>query len=108
MFSRLRRLSHKHSFFLFGPRGTGKSTLLKARFDLSQCLWLDLLDSEVEDRFTRNPSELHSIVKALPDEIPYIVVDEIQKIPQLLDEVHRLIEETDKIFILTGSSARKA
>ena len=107
MFPRLRRLSHKHSFFLFGPRGTGKSTLLKERFNLSHCLWLDLLDSEVEDRFTRNPSELHSIVKALPDEIPYIVVDEIQKIPKLLDEVHRLIEDTDKIFILTGSSARK-
>ncbi len=46
-------------------------------------------------------------MKVLPKEIPYIVVDEIQKIPKSLDEVHRLIEETDKIFILTGSSARK-
>ena len=107
MFPRLRHFSHKHSFFLFGPRGTGKSTLLKKRFDQSQCLWLDLLDSDVEDRFFRNPSDLYAIVKALPDEIHYVIIDEIQKVPKLLDEVHRLIEETDKIFILTGSSARK-
>lgn len=107
MFSRLRHFSHKHSFFLFGPRGTGKSTLLKKRFDKDVCLWLDLLDSGIEDQFFRNPSQLYAIVKALPDEIVYVVIDEIQKVPKLLDEVHRLIEETDKIFILTGSSARK-
>lgn len=107
MFSRFRRFSHKHSFFLFGPRGTGKSTLLKKRFQQDECLWLDLLDSNLEDQFSRNPSHLYAIVKALPKEIIYVVIDEIQKIPKLLDEVHRLIEETDKIFILTGSSARK-
>ena len=107
MFSRLRRFSTHHSFFLFGPRGTGKSTLLKERFNEKQCLWLDLLDSHVEDRFLRNPGELYPIVKALPSEIPYVVIDEIQKVPPLLDEVHRLIEETGRTFILTGSSARK-
>lgn len=107
MFSRLRQFSLHHSFFLFGPRGTGKSTLLKERFNRDRCLWLDLLNSEVEDRFFRHPSELYAIVMALPKEIKYIIIDEIQKIPKLLDEVHRLIEETDKIFILTGSSARK-
>ncbi len=107
MFPRFLKFSLRHSFFLFGPRGTGKSTLLKKRFQLSQCLWLDLLDSSVEDQFSRNPSDLYAIVKALPKEVLYVVVDEIQKVPKLLDEVHRLIEETDKIFILTGSSARK-
>ncbi len=107
MFSRFRNFSSKHSFFLFGPRGTGKSTLLKERFNPKECLWLDLLDSSVEDRFFRNPSDLYAIVKALPKEIKYVIVDEIQKVPKLLDEVHRLIEETDKVFILTGSSARK-
>lgn len=107
MFPRLRHFSHNHSFFLFGPRGTGKSTLLKTRFDKHKCLWLDLLDSSVEDQFFLHPNHLYAIVKALPEEITYIVIDEIQKIPRLLDEVHRLIEETDKIFILTGSSARK-
>src|SRR6188472_4524042 len=103
MLSRLRHFSHKHSFFLFGPRGSGKSTLLKTRFKPGDCLWLDLLDSDVEDRFLRDPSELYAIVKALPKGITYVVIDEIQKVPKLLDEVHRLIEETDKIFILTGS-----
>lgn len=107
MFSRFRRFSHQHSFFLFGPRGTGKSTLLKERFEQDRCLWLDLLDSGVEDQFSRNPSNLYAIVKALPQEITTVVIDEIQKIPRLLDEVHRLIEETDKVFVLTGSSARK-
>lgn len=107
MFLRLNQLSHKHSFFLFGPRGVGKTTLLKKRFDESQCLWLDLLDVYIEERFLRSPGDLYSIVKALPKETLYIVIDEIQKVPKLLDEVHRLIEETDKVFILTGSSARK-
>ncbi len=108
MFRRFVRFSPKHSFFLFGPRGTGKSTLLKERFLPGQCLWLDLLDSSVEDRFSRSPGELYAIVKALPKEVVYVVVDEIQKVPKLLDEVHRLIEEkVDKVFILTGSSARK-
>ena len=81
--------------------------MLKQRFDKDKCLWLDLLDSSVEDQFLRHPSDLYAIVKALPEEITYVIIDEIQKIPKLLDEVHRLIEETDKIFILTGSSARK-
>src|SRR3990167_3743279 len=107
MFLRFVKFSLQHSFFLFGPRGTGKSTILKKRFQQSQCLWLDLLESSVEDRFSRNPGDLYAIVKALPREVLYVVIDEIQKVPKLLDEVHRLIEETDKIFILTGSSARK-
>jgi predicted AAA+ superfamily ATPase len=107
MFPRLIRFSSKHSFFLFGPRGTGKSTLLKERFGKEECLWLDLLDVSIEERFIRNPSDLNSIVMALPKEVDYVLIDEIQKVPKLLDEVHRLIEETDKIFILTGSSARK-
>ncbi|MGH2611964.1 MAG: ATP-binding protein, partial [Rhabdochlamydiaceae bacterium] len=107
MFSRFRHFPHKHSFFLFGPRGTGKSTLIKERFDQTECLWLDLLDSEVEDQFFRSPGDLYAIVKALPKQTIYVVIDEIQKVPKLLDGVHRLIEETDKIFILTGSSARK-
>jgi uncharacterized protein len=107
MFSRLRQFSHLNSFFLFGPRGTGKSTLLKKRFKEKECLWIDLLDSTVEEQFHRNPSDLYAIVKALPQETKYVVIDEVQKNPKLLDEVHRLIEGTEKKFILTGSSARK-
>lgn len=107
MFPRLLKFSQKHSLFLFGARGTGKSTLLRERFDRDRCLWLDLLDSSIEDQFLRQPNDLYGIVKALPPETTHVIIDEIQKIPKLLDEVHRLIEETDKIFILTGSSARK-
>src|SRR5262245_13426440 len=106
-FPRLRDFSKKQSFFLFGPRGSGKSTLLKQRFEETQCLWLDLLDTDIEDRFSRNPRELYAIVKGLPTKKTYVIIDEIQKVPKLLDEVHRLIEETDKLFVLTGSSARK-
>ncbi len=107
MFLRFRKFSTQQSFFLFGPRNTGKSTLLKQRFKMNECLWLDLLDSSLEEQFLRHPSNLYAIVKGLGQEINYVVIDEIQKVPKLLDEVHRLIEETNKIFILTGSSARQ-
>jgi len=96
MFLRLIKLSKAHSFFLLGPRGVGKSTLLKQKFSSDQCLWLDLLDSDVEDRLVRHPNELYTIVKALPEQTTHVVIDEIQKIPKLLNEVHRLIEETKK------------
>ena len=101
---RFLKLSNNHSFFLFGPRGTGKSTLIYNIFKKNSYVF-DLLDPELEDRFTKNPSELKQIIEALPSK--YIIIDEIQKIPKLLDIVHSLIEKTNKIFILTGSSARK-
>jgi uncharacterized protein len=92
MFSRLRHFSHKNSFFLFGPRGTGKNTLLKNRFRQDESLWLDLLELDIEERLSRNPEELYAIVTALPKEIRYVILDEIQKVPKLLDEVHRLFD----------------
>ncbi len=61
----------------------------------------------MQERFLRNPDGLSEIVKALPNHITHIVIDEVQKVPKLLDVVHDLIESTDKHFILTGSSARK-
>lgn len=108
IFCRLIQILYNHSCFLLGPRGSGKSTLLRERFNSKNCLWLDLLDSSIEERFFRNSSDLYTIVKALPNEVKYVIIDEIQKNPKLLNEVHRLIEERiNKIFILTGSSARK-
>lgn len=107
MFKRFRELSQQHSLFLFGPRGTGKSTLLAEQFTPQSTHWIDLLDSHVFEQFSRSPSELYAMVKALPKEITHVIIDEIQKVPQLLDEVHRLIEEKTKVFILTGSSARQ-
>lgn len=108
MFERFRKLSHKHSFFLFGPRGSGKSTLLKERFHPDHSICFDLLNQKVYEKFKENPSQVYEIVEGLPKQITHVIIDEIQKIPPLLDEVHRLIESSiQKIFILTGSSARK-
>ncbi len=107
MFSRFRKFAKNHSLFLFGPRGTGKSTLLKEKFHPETTAWFDLLDSKVFEQLSRSPGDLYAIVNALPMDISHVVIDEIQKIPQLLDEVHRMIEEKKKQFILTGSSARK-
>ena len=107
MIPRLLQLPDDESFFLFGPRGVGKTTLLKHLPWFSNSLYLNLLKSSEEQRFARNPDELLSIVQALPKGISHIVIDEVQKLPKLLDVVHELIETTSKHFILTGSSARK-
>lgn len=107
MFKRFLNLSESQHLFLFGARGTGKSTLLKSTLKPEGTLILDLLSSKLETRFSRNPDSLKEIVHALPSEIHTVVIDEIQKVPRLLDVVHALIEEKQKRFILTGSSARK-
>lgn len=107
MFARFRTLVTKHSFFLFGPRGTGKTTLLKAHFSEESCLWLDLLDADLEEKLSARPHDLAAMVAARKSQVTTIVIDEVQKVPKLLDEVHRLIESTNLQFVLTGSSARK-
>lgn len=104
---RLLKLPTANSFFLFGARNTGKSTLLKHTFGTKKTLWIDLLDPDQEERYSRDPNNLKYEVNALNDTVPYVIIDEIQKLPKLLDVVHQLIESTNKIFIMTGSSARK-
>lgn len=106
MLPRLLKLPDKQSFFLFGARGTGKSTLLRKQFR-HKSLWIDLLDPVKEDIFLRNPEELYAKVMGLPVDIAHVVIDEVQKVPRLLNVVHQLIEETSKKFVMTGSSARK-
>lgn len=107
MLDRLQDLSKKESFFLFGPRGTGKSTLMQNSFKAEHTLYLDLLDPELEDQFLRAPEEFKQLVEALPDHITHVLIDEIQKTPKLLNVVHQLIEKKKKIFGMSGSSARK-
>lgn len=107
MFQRLLNLSKSQHFFLFGARGTGKSTLLKTALKPESTLFLDLLSIKLENQLSRNPDALKEIVHALPSEITTVVIDEVQKVPRLLDVVHALIEEKQKRFVLTGSSARK-
>ncbi len=105
--ARLLKPSLKHHFFLFGARGTGKSTLLHQIF-AETAYWINLLLPEEEARFSRDPSILMNIVKNLPEMITHIVIDEVQKVPKLLDVIHALIEEKGRVvFVMTGSSARK-
>ena len=92
------------SFFLFGPRATGKTTLIKQQL-LKKATVIDLLDSRHFLRLSSAPHELESLIAANPAEI--IVIDEIQRIPELLNEIHRLLESQNLTFLLTGSSARK-
>jgi predicted AAA+ superfamily ATPase len=88
MFNRYVNLPIKESFFLFGARGTGKSTLLNNAFAPSSCALIDLLLPEVEQAYSLDPSRLRSFVHALPAEIAIVIIDEIQKVPALLDVVH--------------------
>lgn len=107
MIKRLLKLTRNHSYLLFGPRGVGKSTLIKNLFSEDCSILFNLLKQESLERFLRNPDELTEIVKALPEHITHVIIDEVQKAPKLLDVIHDLIESTDKYFIMTGSSARK-
>jgi len=94
----------KQSYFLFGPRGTGKSTWLKRQYP--DALLVDLLAPEVFRTYSARPERLRERVKGADGKI--IVIDEVQKIPELLDVVHELLESGAGLqFILTGSSARK-
>ena len=95
----------KESFFLFGPRGTGKSTWLKESF--SGSLWIDLLDPDQLRYYSAYPERLRERLEGEPDQ-RVVVLDEVQKVPELLSLVHKIIEEKRGIqFVLTGSSARK-
>lgn len=95
----------KDSFFLFGPRGTGKSTWIGSV--LKEAMVIDLLEPDIFRRYAARPETLLDVVRALPTP-KTVVIDEIQKAPNLLDSVHRLMEEKRDIrFVLTGSSARK-
>ena len=107
MFRRLLRVSRRNSFFLFGARGTGKTTYIGEAFDADASWYVDLLDPEVEDRYRRSPARLEGEVRALPAAVEWILIDEVQRAPRLLDVAHRLIESTGKRFVLTGSSGRK-
>lgn len=106
MIKRLQKLSHKHSFFLFGARGTGKTTLLKQNFLKKDTLWINFLSFSEEDRFSKNPDLLTELIAE--GSYKRVIIDEVQKIPKILDIVHLEIEKNKNIqFILTGSSARK-
>lgn len=103
MYSRIVKFPMAKSFFLFGPRATGKTTWLQQMFP--SAVHVDLLESELYSMLLAAPSRITRLIP--PDCTEPVIIDEVQRIPELLNEVHRLIEQKNLRFILTGSSARK-
>ncbi|MCB0321435.1 MAG: ATP-binding protein, partial [Bdellovibrionales bacterium] len=100
-------ISKKRSFFLFGARSTGKTTLLQELFSEREAEFFDLLDPRILEKLEAYPSELEPLIQPAIKQKKIIVIDEIQRVPALLDIVHRTIQKDKAIFALTGSSARK-
>ncbi|MCB9029515.1 MAG: ATP-binding protein [Deltaproteobacteria bacterium] len=105
MIKRQLNILKSQSFFLFGARGTGKTSLLHELFREEKTLWIDLLKGQAELQFSERPDSLSEMIaKQKPN---WVVVDEVQKVPKLLDIAHHEIEKKSTMFALTGSSARK-
>jgi len=102
MYLRLYKYIKSQSFFIYGPRGVGKSNWVKNHFNKGP--YIDLLRAQTFNELSANPSRLEELI---PPGSEWVVIDEVQKLPSLLDEVHRLIENKKIKFVLTGSSARK-
>src|SRR3990167_7154932 len=109
MINRIFKLPNKLSFFLFGARGTGKSTLLRHVFENKKVTWIDLLNQDLESKYSIRPQYLAEELDSIKGDknFEWVVIDEIQKVPALLDVVHQEIEKKRFKFALTGSSARK-
>ncbi len=103
MYPRLFQAPKRQSFFLFGPRGVGKTAWLHQQFP--GALFFDMLDYQVYTELLAAPQRLGERIPQGQKE--WVVVDEVQRVPELLNEVHRLIESRRLRFALTGSSARK-
>ena len=109
MLTRIADLPDNRSFFLFGPRQTGKSSLIQTKFN-DDCWTLNLLHGEEYARYAKHPAQyrLDAAEKIRTLNTRRFILDEVQRIPELLNEVHALMEEhPDRQFILLGSSARK-
>ncbi len=108
MLPRLLNLPQRNSFFLFGPRQTGKTSLVMQSFAIDQVMCFDLLKTDEYMRLLSRPASLREEVNSRSENVTHILIDEVQKVPALLDEVHRLLESNrPPVFVLTGSSARK-
>ena len=108
MFERLIKPTFSNSFFLFGARGTGKTTFLKESLLQSKnVLYVNLLKTSEEEEFLRSPELLSRRIDGYKGDLDWVVIDEVQRVPRLLDIAHHEIEERKIRFVLTGSSARK-
>lgn len=106
MFHRILNPLKSQSFFIFGARGTGKSTYLKNQWAF-ECHFINFLEDKLERRYSRDPDLLKTDLAALIPPPEWIIIDEVQKVPKILDLVHDLIENKGIKFILTGSNSRK-
>ena len=109
MINRSCKIPKNNSFFLFGARSTGKTSLLQHEFaSLPDTLRIDLLDEEIFEKYALNPQQLKSEIELLAKKPQWVIIDEVQRVPRLLNIVHQLIESKYKIkFALTGSSSRR-
>lgn len=107
MIPRKAQLPEKQSFFIFGPRQTGKSTLLSFRYK-DNVWYINLLFTDLFLKYSKSPDLFRrEAIEKIKKNITTIIIDEVQRVPLLLNEVHYLIENFDCQFILSGSSARK-
>lgn len=107
MIQRSVKLSKTNSFFLFGPRGSGKSSWLQSQFKPSDTLFVDLLDIQFFDQLMLDSSRFEDLINSTENKSKRVIIDEVQKFPKLLDIVHQQIQKKKRQFILTGSSSRR-
>lgn len=99
--------SESNSFFLFGPRGSGKTTFLDDYFTSSETLYVDLLDIEIYDQLLLDPARFEALINKSEHSHKRVVIDEVQRLPRLLDIVQQQIQSKKRQFVLTGSSRRR-
>ena len=107
MIQRLVDFPQKQSFFLFGARGCGKTTLLQKRYSKKDSLFVDLLDVRLFQELVLDPGRFVDLIDSKKHKSKRVIVDEIQKLPILLDSIHQQIQKRNRQFILTGSSSRR-
>ncbi len=109
MFNRLVNLPKDNSFFLFGARSTGKTSLIRKHFsERPDSLLVDLLNEDLFEKYSLQPQLLKSEIDLMKEKPAWVVLDEVQRIPKLLNIVHQLIESHPSMhFVLLGSSSRR-
>lgn len=107
MFRRLINISKSRSFFLFGARATGKTSLMQKLYSADEALFIDLLSPQLLSKLQAYPQEIEPLIRPAINAGKTVIIDEVQRVPALLDIAHQLIQREGVRFALTGSSARK-